>query len=68
LNSRALKTCRLAVTSAVSAGRLPQAFSGFEEKLCEGAIRGLDMNQFKDLGEWLSWLSWAFTVLDRDDY
>jgi hypothetical protein len=68
LSSRALKMCRLAVASAVSAGRLPRAFSGFEEKLCEGAVRGLDVNQFKDLGEWLSWLSWASVVLDRDDY
>jgi hypothetical protein len=35
------------VSSAIRQGELPGAFRGFEEDLCEGAVRGLDVDQLE---------------------
>lgn len=49
-------------------GALPQEYSAFVDEVCEGAVRGLDINQFRNLEEWAEWLSWASVVLDEKDY
>jgi len=49
-------------------GGLPEAFRGFEEELCDGAVRGLDVDQFASHDEWVRWLGWASVELDEDDY
>jgi len=56
------------IKSAISKGRLPKTFEGLERELCEGAIRGLDVSQFMDHNEWISWLDWATISLDENDY
>jgi hypothetical protein len=44
------------------------AFKGFERELCEGALRGLDVDQFASYDEWICWLNWASVSLDENDY
>jgi len=56
------------VKGAIGRGDLPSTFKGFERKLCEGAVRGLDITQFTSYNEWISWLSWASVSLDENDY
>jgi hypothetical protein len=53
-------------------------FSGFEEELCEGAVRGLDVDALCGpqqsqswrhcLQKWLEWLKSAKVVLEQKDY
>lgn len=31
-------------------------------------MRGLDINQFREPGEWIKWLEWSSVILDEDDY
>ena len=52
----------------MSEGALPEALRGFEEELCEGAVRGLDVDQFAGHDEWAHWLGWASVELDEGDY
>jgi hypothetical protein len=63
-----IKTCTSRVSSAIRQGELPGAFRGFEEDLCEGAVRGLDVDQLGGLDRWIEWLSWSSAALDEDDY
>jgi hypothetical protein len=60
--------CFNIVKDAVDKGELSEAFKGFEKELCEGAVRGLDIDQFENYSEWISWLSWSSIVLDENDY
>lgn len=52
----------------VQSGELNPVFEHFIEEICEGAMRGGDIKQFKSVEEWARWLSWSSTVIDRDDY
>jgi len=52
----------------LSEGVLPEAFRGFEEELCDGAVRGLDVDQLAGYDEWARWLGWASVELDEGDY
>ncbi|MFP3320107.1 MAG: hypothetical protein RXO24_06060 [Acidilobus sp.] len=63
-----IKDCTSRVSSAISQGKLPGAFKGFEEDLCEGAVRGLDVDQLGGLDKWIDWLNWSSVVLDENDY
>lgn len=63
-----IKDCTSRASSAISQGKLPGAFKGFEEDLCEGAVRGLDVDQLGGLDEWIDWLNWSSVVLDENDY
>jgi len=66
--SSKISLCVPRIRSAISKGELPDSFRGFEEELCEGAVRGLDVNQFSDYDDWIAWLRWASVSLDEDDY
>jgi hypothetical protein len=66
--SSKVKECTCRVSNAVKRGELPVAFRGFEEELCEGAVRGLDVDQFANCDEWIRWLSWVSVPLDENDY
>jgi hypothetical protein len=63
-----IKDCTSRASSAISQGKLPGAFKGFEEDLCEGAVRGLDVDQLGGLDRWIDWLNWSSVVLDENDY
>jgi hypothetical protein len=56
------------IRSAISEGELPDSLKDFEKELCEGAVRGLDVNQFSGYDEWIAYLKWASVSLDEDDY
>lgn len=66
--SAELRACVGTVASALNAGIIPESFRGFEEDLCEGAVRGLDIKQFSSIAEWVQWLSFASITLDESDY
>jgi hypothetical protein len=66
--SMKIKACISRVSSAIRQGELPGAFRGFEEDLCEGAVRGLDVDQLGGLDRYIEWLSWSSAVLNEDDY
>jgi len=63
-----IRECIARLSTAVSRGELSEVFRGFEEDLCEGAVRGLDIDQFRSYDEWVRWLSWSSVVLDENDY
>lgn len=63
-----LSSCRNILIRFIKKGLLPEECYAFVDEVCEGAVRGLDLEQFKNLEEWAEWLSWAFTVLDDKDY
>ncbi|MHA1632761.1 MAG: hypothetical protein ACTSXC_08165 [Candidatus Freyarchaeota archaeon] len=54
--------------NAVRKGLIPQEFSNFVDEVCEGAVRGLDVKQFKGIDEWVGWLSWSSVLLNEEDY
>jgi len=60
--------CVRRIRSAISEGELPDSFKEFEEELCEGAVRGLDVNQFSGYDNWIAYLKMASVSLDEDDY
>jgi hypothetical protein len=66
--SARIRECINIIGGAIKRGVLSEAFKGFEKELCEGAVRGLDVDQFANCNEWISWLSWASVVLDENDY
>jgi hypothetical protein len=66
--STKIKVCTSRASSAVRQGELPGAFRGFEEDLCEGAVRGLNVDQLGGFDEWIKWLGWSSVVLDENDY
>ena len=63
-----IKKCTYKIISALEKGELPEYFKGFEEKLCKGAVRGLDLHQFSSYDEWIRWMKWASVSLDENDY
>ncbi|GBF09166.1 hypothetical protein apy_08910 [Aeropyrum pernix] len=71
------KTCRSAIVKAVNSGKLPREYLLYEDikrrtrhvdTLCEGALRGRDIEAFSSLDEWIDWLRWSTVVLDENDY
>jgi len=66
--SAKIKACIHRVYSALAQGEVSEAFRGFEEDLCEGAVRGLDVDQLGGINEWIKWLGWSSVVLDENDY
>lgn len=66
--SAKIEACIHRVSSAVARGEVPEVFRGFEEDLCEGAVRGLDVDQLGGFDEWIKWLGWSSAVLDENDY
>ena len=66
--STKIKTCTYRVSSAVTQGEVPESFMGFEKELCEGAVRGLDIDQLGGFDEWIKWLGWSSAMIDENDY
>ena len=66
--SRTRKWWIVRVRNAIARGELLESFRGFEEELCDGAVRSLDVDQFADCDEWIGWLRWASVSLDESDY
>lgn len=66
--SAKIEVCTSRVSSAIRQDKLPGAFKGFEKDLCEGAVRGLDVDQLSGLDSWIDWLNWSSVVLDENDY
>lgn len=73
----ALEVCRYKVAEAVKKGVLPREYLLCEdsrcryrhvERLCEGAVRGRDIEYFSGIDEWIDWLSWSTVLLDEKDY
>jgi len=60
--------CEQKVKLAVSGNRLPKEYSTYVEEVCEGAVRGRDVELFSSIDEWIDWLSWSTVVLDEQDY
>jgi hypothetical protein len=56
------------VRDHIKEGNLPPEFSNYEEEICNGAVRGLDISDFNSMKEWAEWLSFASAVLDETDY
>ena len=56
------------VSTAINQGRLPREFSPHIRQLCEGALRGGDLERFSTANDWLDWLQWSTVVLDENDY
>jgi hypothetical protein len=68
MSTARIKTCVQYVSAGIESGKLPRAFKGFEEEVCEGAVRARDIEVFGDYSRWIEWLGWASVVLDEDDY
>jgi len=69
--------CKRKVEIAIKNGLLPQEYLLYEDPrrgvrhvdmLCEGAVRGRDMESFSSIDEWINWLSWSTVLLDEKDY
>ncbi len=67
MQSPDLKLCEQVLKGHVGS-TVPCACSGFEHEVCEGAVKGGDVRQFRSLEEWIQWLSWASVVLGENDY
>jgi hypothetical protein len=68
MSTARIKTCVQHVSAGIDSGKLPRAFKGFEEEVCEGAVRARDIEVFGDYSRWIEWLGWASAVLDENDY
>jgi hypothetical protein len=68
MSTARIRTCVQYVSASVDSGKLPRAFKGFEEEVCEGAVRARDIEVFGDYSRWVEWLGWASVVLDENDY
>ncbi len=68
MSTARIKACVQYVSAGIDSGKLPRAFKGFEEEVCEGAVRARDIEVFGDYSRWVEWLGWASVVLDEDDY
>ena len=73
----ALALCRHKIEGAVREGVLPKEYllcedsrcrSRHVDRLCEGAVRGRDIECFSSIDEWINWLSWSTVLLDEKDY
>jgi hypothetical protein len=65
---RELSACAHAIKKAIEEGTVPEAFTGHEEELCEGALRGGDVDRLGGVDEWIKWLGWSSVELNEDDY
>lgn len=72
-----ISLCKNKVETAVKNRLLPQEYLLYEDirrgvkhadMLCEGAVRGRDVESFSDIDEWIGWLSWSSVLLDEKDY
>jgi hypothetical protein len=68
MSAARIKTCAHYVSAGIDSGKLPKALKGFEEEVCEGAVRARDIEVFGDYSRWIEWLGWASVVLDENDY
>lgn len=68
MSTARIKACVQYVSAGINSGKLPKAFKGFEEEVCEGAVRARDIEVFGDYSRWIEWLGWASAVLDESDY
>jgi hypothetical protein len=68
MSTARIRACVQYVSAGIDSGRLPRAFKGFEEEVCEGAVRARDIEVFGDYSRWVEWLGWASVVLDENDY
>jgi len=68
MSTARIRACVQYVSAGIDSGKLPRAFKGFEEEVCEGAVRARDIEVFGDYSRWVEWLGWASVVLDEDDY
>jgi hypothetical protein len=68
MSTARIRACVQYVSAGIGSGKLPRAFKGFEEEVCEGAVRARDIEVFGDYSRWVEWLGWASVVLDEDDY
>lgn len=69
--------CKQEVEEAIKRGLIPAEYLLYENKqrgvkhvdmLCEGAVRGRDLESFSSIDEWLEWLGWSTVLLDEKDY
>ncbi|ACB39378.1 hypothetical protein [Pyrobaculum neutrophilum] len=68
--------CIASVEEGVGRGLLPKEFLGCEDRrgvrhvevLCEGAVKGGDIESLGGVQEWIQWLAWSSIVLDEKDY
>lgn len=69
-----LESCRKEAERLLRSGALPSAYAGLAKELCEGAVRGLDLESFSGGGgsaeweRWAEWLSWSTVALSENDY
>jgi hypothetical protein len=73
-----LSLCIYKAEEAVKRGLLPQEYLLYEDfrqkgkrhidTLCEGAVRGRDVEKFSSIDEWVEWLGWSTALLDEKDY
>lgn len=63
------------IREVVEKDRLPNELLRLETRgkthadlLCEGAVRGRDIEAFNSLSEWIEWLRWSMVILDEKDY
>ncbi|RLF64728.1 MAG: hypothetical protein DRN26_06250 [Thermoplasmata archaeon] len=72
-----MSLCKYKVEEAVKKEILPKEYLLYEDSrrkarhadtLCEGAVRGRDIETFPSINEWISWLSWSTVLLDEKDY
>jgi hypothetical protein len=68
MSTARIRACVQYVSAGIDSGKLPRTFKGFEEEVCEGAVRARDIEVFGDYSRWVEWLGWASVVLDEDDY
>ena len=69
--------CAELVERAVEEALLPREYLYIEDTrgrirhldaLCDGAVKGGDLESFPDFSSWLEWLAWSTVVLDERDY
>lgn len=63
-----IRICKLHVEKAISDGILPQDYRRYINDLCEGAVRGRDIESFPSIKDWIEWLAWSSVVLNEKDY
>lgn len=63
-----VSTCERYVSKAVEQSTILAIYAEYIRELCEGAIRGGDVERFSKPEEWLKWLEWSSVVLSHHDY
>ncbi len=72
-----VRLCKRKARTAIAKGILPKEYVFYVDSrqknthidmLCEGAVRGRDIESFSSIDEWIEWLSWSTVLLDENDY